>query len=78
MIKLVSADGARWIADCVKDFCPNAERCIDPFHVVAWANDALDEIRKSAIRKARQEVVDEEKPKHIKKKITPSIKSMPC
>jgi len=41
-IKLVSADGARWIADCVKEYCPNAERCVDPFHVVSWANNCLD------------------------------------
>jgi transposase len=77
-IKLVSADGARWIADCIKDFCPNAERCIDPFHVVAWANDALDEVRKVAIRKAKQEVANEEKPSRSKKKKTRSIKSMLC
>ena len=77
-IKLVSADGARWIADCVKEFCPNAERCIDPFHVVAWANDALDEIRKVAIRKAKQEVADDEKTDSSKKKRIRSIKSMHC
>ena len=75
-IKLVSADGARWIADCVKEFCPNAERCIDPFHVVAWANDALDEVRKAAIRKAKQEVSDEDKTG--KKKRIRRIKSLPC
>jgi transposase len=33
-IKLVSADGARWIADCIADFCPNAKRCIDPFQIL--------------------------------------------
>ena len=54
-IKLVSADGARWIADCITDFCPNAQRCIDPFHVVAWANDCLDEVRKAAIREAKKD-----------------------
>lgn len=57
-IKVVTADGARWIADCIKDFCPNAERCIDPFHVVAWANDQLDEIRKQTVRQAKQEAAD--------------------
>ena len=74
-IKLVSADGARWIADCIKDFCPNAERCVDPFHVVVWANDALDEVRKVAIRKAKQEVADTEKTRSKKKKIR-SFRSM--
>ena len=77
-IKLVSADGARWIADCIKLYCPNAERCVDPFHVVAWANDALDEVRKTAVRKAKQEVTDEEKTDRSKKKRIRSIKSMHC
>ena len=57
-IKLVSADGASWISDCVTQYCPNAERCIDPFHVVAWANDCLDEVRKSAIRQAKADAVE--------------------
>ena len=39
-IRCVSADGARWIADCVKEYCPNDALCIDPFHVVSWATDA--------------------------------------
>jgi transposase len=55
-IKHVTADGAGWIADCVKEYCPNAERCIDPFHVVQWATDALDEVRRDAWRDARKEV----------------------
>lgn len=77
-IKLVSADGARWIADCIKEYCPNAERCIDPFHVVAWANDALDEVRKSAVRTARQEAVSVKKAGNSKKKRTQRFKDMPC
>lgn len=28
-IQLVSADGAKWIASCVEEFCPNAVRCVD-------------------------------------------------
>jgi transposase len=54
-IKHVTADGAGWIADCVKEYCPNAERCMDPFHVVQWATDALDEVRRDAWREARRE-----------------------
>jgi transposase len=57
-IKYVTADGARWIADCVKDYCPNAVRCIDPFHVVAWANDTLDEVRRAAVRQAKKEMAE--------------------
>lgn len=47
-IRCVSADGARWIADCVAEYCPQAERCIDPFHVVSWATEILDTIRRQA------------------------------
>lgn len=52
-IEVVTADGARWIADVVADACPNAERVMDPFHVVSWMTDALEEIRKQAWREAR-------------------------
>lgn len=54
-IRVVTADGAGWIADVVGEHCPDAERAMDPFHVVAWMNDALDEVRKMAWRDARKE-----------------------
>jgi transposase len=38
----ISADMADWIARVVTRRAPNAVRCADPFHVVAWAIDALD------------------------------------
>ena len=44
-IKVVSADGAKWIASCIEEYCPNAVRCIDPFHVVEWVNEALSKVR---------------------------------
>lgn len=31
-LKLESCDGAKWIQECMDDFCPQAKRCIDPFH----------------------------------------------
>ena len=49
----VSADGADWISDVVAERCPNAVRCADPFHVVRWASDALDEVRRQAWNEAR-------------------------
>jgi transposase len=49
----VSADGADWIADVVAERCPDAVRCADPFHVVKWATDALDEVRRQAWNTAR-------------------------
>ncbi|WP_443738704.1 transposase, partial [Treponema sp.] len=33
-MNLVTGDGARWLKTCVEKYCPNAERCIDPFHVI--------------------------------------------
>ena len=47
-IALVSADAAPWIKAAVKRHCPNAVLCADPFHVVAWATEALDEERRAA------------------------------
>jgi transposase len=49
----VSADAADWIAAVVAERCPNAVRCADAFHVVAWATEALDEVRKQAWNDAR-------------------------
>ncbi len=50
----VSADGADWIGDVVAEKCPDAVRCADPFHVVKWATDALDEVRRQAWNDARR------------------------
>ena len=49
----VSADGADWIAAVVDARCPNAVRGADPFHVVAWATDALDQVRRDVWNTAR-------------------------
>jgi transposase len=53
-LELVSADGADWIFNAVRDSCPNAEICLDPFHVVKWAGDALDEVRRDVWNTARK------------------------
>jgi transposase len=49
----VSADGADWIATVVAERCPDAVRGADPFHVVAWATEALDQVRRDAWNAAR-------------------------
>ena len=49
----VSADGADWIAGVVAARAPQAVLCADPFHVVSWATEALDEVRCQAWRQAR-------------------------
>ena len=56
-VRLVSADAAEWIARVVAERCPQARLCLDPFHVVKWATDALDQVRRevwNAARKGRQ------------------------
>jgi len=45
-LELVSADMAAWISGPIAERCPDAVRCVNPFHVVALATDALDEIRR--------------------------------
>lgn len=62
-IELVSADGARWIQRCIEEWLPNCEKCIDGFHVVQWAIDCMDELRKEVWREARQEKKNQPKRK---------------
>ena len=53
-IEIVSCDGAKWIKKAVKEFFTNASICIDPFHVVCWAEDAMDECRKALLSEERK------------------------
>lgn len=62
-IKLISGDGAKWIQACMDDFCPDAKRCIDPFHVVQWAMEALDKVRTQAVKDAKQSIAASSKRK---------------
>jgi transposase len=55
-IKVVTGDGARWITDCVREFTPVCERCVDQFHVVQWAMEALDEVRREVWNEAYADV----------------------
>jgi transposase len=50
----VSADAAPWIGEIVTQRCPQAVQCADPFHIVAWATQALDDVRRQAWRDARR------------------------
>jgi transposase len=54
-VQLVSCDMASWIAGPVSERCPGAVRCIDPFHVIQLATDALDEIRREVWNEARRQ-----------------------
>ncbi|WAX81688.1 ISL3 family transposase [Streptomyces sp. KMM 9044] len=62
----ISADGAEWIADVVAERAPNAVRAMDPFHVVAWATDALDAERREAWNRARREAADPDLARKLK------------
>ena len=53
-IELVSCDMASWITGPVEDRCPQAEVCLDAFHVVQLATDALDEVRRQVWNQARR------------------------
>src|SRR3954453_6771888 len=53
-IELVSCDMASWISGPVADRLPGAVRCVDPFHVIQLATDALDEIRREVWNDARK------------------------
>ena len=53
-IELVSCDMASWIAGPIAERLPDAVRCVDPFHVVMLATDALDEVRREVWNEARQ------------------------
>ena len=45
-IRCISADGVRWIASCVNEYCPNADSCVDSF--VKWANIMVHFAQKKA------------------------------
>lgn len=60
-IEAVSADGAKWIDASISKYIPNAIRCVDPFHVVSWANESLDALRKEAWRDAYSEYTSRKK-----------------
>ena len=54
LITHVSADGADFIDSVVVEHAPNAVRVADPFHVVSWATEALDELRRECWNDARK------------------------
>ncbi|WP_419004016.1 ISL3 family transposase, partial [Bifidobacterium pullorum] len=45
-IRIVTGDGAGRIDSSVVERRPNAERVLDPFHIVSWMTDALDRVGK--------------------------------
>jgi transposase len=53
-IELVSADMASWISGPITERVPDAIRCVDPFHVVMLATEALDDVRREVWNEARR------------------------
>jgi transposase len=53
-IELVSCDMADWITRPLAERCPNAEVCLDPFHITKLATDALDLVRRAVWNEARK------------------------
>lgn len=53
-IRLVSSDLGGWITRAVLERCPQATLCLDPYHVVALASSALDEVRREVWQDARR------------------------
>ncbi len=52
-ITLVSCDMASWISGPIADRLSGAVRCVDPFHVVQLATDALDIVRREVWNEAQ-------------------------
>lgn len=79
-IKYVTADGAKWIQYCIEKYCPNAIRCMDGFHVAAWATEALDKVRQKAFHDASEKLGQQAK-RHRgrprKDEILPAINNKP-
>ena len=53
-VELVSSDLGEWITKAVMECCPGATLCLDPYHVVALATQALDEVRRELWQQARR------------------------
>lgn len=59
-IEVVSADAATWISEVVRTKAPNATMTMDPFHVVRWATDAVDQVRRRTVAVLKGQDLDEE------------------
>lgn len=53
-IEFCSMDAAPQFKAAVAKHCPNARICMDPFHVVQWMTNAVDEVRRTVWRSQRK------------------------
>ncbi len=56
----VPADGAEWIHDVIREKAPQAKICLDAFHVVKWAGERLDELRRRLAAELRSAGKDDQ------------------
>lgn len=54
-IKTVASDGAKGFISSTKEHAPDALIVLDHFHVKKYLNDAVDQVRKEELKKARAE-----------------------
>lgn len=55
-LQFVTCDGAEWIRTVVAERAKHAIICLDTFHLVSWATDALDEVRREEWNHLRRTV----------------------
>jgi transposase len=54
----VSADGAEWIHDVVRERVLRAVICLDPFHMAKWATEALEKLSRRLVAQLRADGTD--------------------
>ena len=53
-LRFVTCDGAEWIRAVVTERAPKRSICLDTFHVISWATDALDQVRRDEWNRFRR------------------------
>jgi transposase len=53
-LQFVTCDGAEWIRTVVAERAKGATVCLDTFHLIGWATDALDEVRREEWNRLRR------------------------
>ena len=53
-LQFVTCDGAEWIRTVLAERAPGATVCLDTFHLVSWATDALDQVRRDEWNELRR------------------------
>ena len=54
-IELVSADASPAFTAVIREKCPSATLCTDPFHVVQWATEAIERMRRQVWRESQRQ-----------------------